>query len=200
MQRLWDEERAAGSSELRLETFERLGGAQRIVEEHLESAMDELSPAQKDVASKLFNHLVTPSGTKIAHEVSDLADFGDVSVEDVQARPGRARRATDPPLARGGAAVSATRSSTTCSPSPCSSGAPAIAPSARSSVRSRSAAVGGSRLQRLFALGVGALARRRRSRGVRTRPAEQRQRAGARRAGTRARRLGRRSPRRRIPS
>ena len=76
MQRLWDEERAAGSDVLRLETLERLGGAQRIVEEHLEGAMAELTTAQKDVAARLFNHLVTPSGTKIAHEVSDLADFG----------------------------------------------------------------------------------------------------------------------------
>ena len=39
--------------------------------------MAELSPEQKDVAARLFNHLVTPSGTKIAHEVSDLADFGE---------------------------------------------------------------------------------------------------------------------------
>jgi WD40 repeat protein len=84
MQRLWEEERAAGSSDLRVETLERLGGAQHIVEEHLASAMDSLSAEQKDVASKLFNHLVTPSGTKIAHEVSDLADFGDASVSEVQ--------------------------------------------------------------------------------------------------------------------
>jgi WD40 repeat protein len=84
MQRLWEEERAGESSELRAETLERLGGAQHIVEEHLEGALDELAPEQRDVAARLFNHLVTPSGTKIAHEVSDLADFGDVPAEDVQ--------------------------------------------------------------------------------------------------------------------
>ena len=78
MQRLWEEERAAGSDVLRVATFERLGGAQHIVEEHFESAMDALTPEQKDVAARLFNHLVTPSGTKIAHELSDLADFGGV--------------------------------------------------------------------------------------------------------------------------
>ena len=78
MQRLWAEERASGSSVLRVETVERLGGAQHIVEEHLEGAMAELTPTQKDVAARIFNHLVTPSGTKIAHEVSDLADFGRV--------------------------------------------------------------------------------------------------------------------------
>jgi WD40 repeat protein len=83
MQRIWEEERATGSSLLRVETLERLGGAQRIVEEHLEGAMAELSVEQKDVAARLFNHLVTPSGTKIAHDVSDLADFGDAPIEDV---------------------------------------------------------------------------------------------------------------------
>jgi WD40 repeat protein len=83
MQRLWEEERARESVELRAETLERLGGAQRIVEEHLERALDALTPEQKDVAAKLFNHLVTPSGTKIAHEVSDLADFGGVPAEEL---------------------------------------------------------------------------------------------------------------------
>ena len=84
MQRLWEEERRAGSSILRLSTFESLGGAQRIVEEHFESAMDALSHDQKDVAARLFDHLVTPSGTKIAHELSDLADFGRVPLDEVR--------------------------------------------------------------------------------------------------------------------
>lgn len=83
LQRVWEEERNAGSAALRVETFERLGGAQHIVEEHLEGALAELTTDEKDVAARLFNHLVTPSGTKIAHEVSDLADFGQVSVEQV---------------------------------------------------------------------------------------------------------------------
>ena len=84
LQRLWDEERASGSGILRERTFERLGGAQRIVEEHLYGALEDLSPEQKDVAGRLFNHLVTPSGTKIAHEVTDLADFGHVSVAELR--------------------------------------------------------------------------------------------------------------------
>jgi WD40 repeat protein len=84
MQRIWDEERAAGSDALRTETLDRLGGAQHIVEEHLEGALEELTPEQKDVAARLFNHLVTPSGTKIAHEVSDLEDFGRVPPEELR--------------------------------------------------------------------------------------------------------------------
>lgn len=83
MQRLWEEERAVGSRTLRVETLDRLGGAQQIVEEHLAGAMERLTGPQKDIASRLFNHLVTPSGTKISHEVSDLADFGEVSTDEV---------------------------------------------------------------------------------------------------------------------
>jgi WD40 repeat protein len=84
MQRLWDEERGEGSNTLRIDTLERLGGAQQIVEEHLEGALAELTPEQKDVAARLFNHLVTPSGTKIAHEVADLADFGQVPIDELR--------------------------------------------------------------------------------------------------------------------
>jgi len=80
MQRIWEEERAAASGVLRAETLRRLGGAQHVVEEHLAGALAELSVEQKDIAARLFNHLVTPSGTKIAHDVSDLADFAGVPV------------------------------------------------------------------------------------------------------------------------
>ena len=46
--------------------------------------MDALSHEQKDIAARLFDHLVTPSGTKIAHELSDLADFGRVPVDELR--------------------------------------------------------------------------------------------------------------------
>ena len=68
---------------MRAATIDRLGGAQHIVEEHLEGAMAKLTAEQKDVAARIFNHLVTPSGTKIAHEVPDLADFGQVSEDEL---------------------------------------------------------------------------------------------------------------------
>jgi WD40 repeat protein len=84
LQRLWDAERELRSEVLRLDTFEQLGGAQHIVEEHLSGALADLTGEQKDVAARLFNHLVTPSGTKIAHEVGDLADFGEVTVAELR--------------------------------------------------------------------------------------------------------------------
>ncbi|HEY7207319.1 MAG TPA: cytochrome D1 domain-containing protein [Gaiellaceae bacterium] len=75
--RLWDEERRAGSRELRLETLERLGGAERIIRTHLDLALDGLSAAEQKTAAAIFRYLVTPSGTKIAHRVDDLAEYSD---------------------------------------------------------------------------------------------------------------------------
>jgi hypothetical protein len=73
--RLWDEELRAGSRTLRLETLERLGGAERIVRTHLDVALSALSADEQDVAAAAFRFLVTPSGTKIAHRADDLAEY-----------------------------------------------------------------------------------------------------------------------------
>jgi WD40 repeat protein len=78
MQRLWDAEGEAGSTVLRRSTFQALGGAEAIVRAHLDEAMEALPPEQRDVAARVFNHLVTPSGTKIAHGVTDLARYAGV--------------------------------------------------------------------------------------------------------------------------
>jgi hypothetical protein len=73
--RLWEEERDIGSRVIRLETLDRLGGAQRIVPTHLDAAMARLSSEERDLASRVFRFLVTPSGTKIAHRPADLAAY-----------------------------------------------------------------------------------------------------------------------------
>ena len=75
MERVWDEERDAGSNRLRVATLDRLGGAEAIVRAHLHRAVDALSASEKDVAADVFRYLVTPSGTKIAHGVGDLAEY-----------------------------------------------------------------------------------------------------------------------------
>jgi WD40 repeat protein len=85
MERLWDVERSNGSAILRAATLEELGGAGQVVADHLERAIDALTPAQRDIAANLFDHLVTPSGTKIAHEASDLAQFAGASEAGVRA-------------------------------------------------------------------------------------------------------------------
>jgi WD40 repeat protein len=80
MQRLWDVEREAGSDVLRLATLERLGGARRVVADHLQRALGGLSPVQQDLAASVFGLLVTPSGAKIAHAPEDLAEYAAVPV------------------------------------------------------------------------------------------------------------------------
>jgi len=81
MTRLWNEEVAAGSRTLRLTTLEHLGKAERIVKSHLDSMMGFLRPGEQEIASKVFHFLVTPSGTKITHTVSDLAKYAKVAEE-----------------------------------------------------------------------------------------------------------------------
>jgi WD40 repeat protein len=78
MQRLWEAEREAGSRTLRLSTLRALGGAEQIVRDQLRGALDALGAEQQDLAAAVFNHLVTPSGTKIAHGVADLAEYARV--------------------------------------------------------------------------------------------------------------------------
>jgi WD40 repeat protein len=83
MQRLWEHDIGSGSNILRRSTLEELGGAEQIVRDHLDRAMAALSPRQKEVAASVFNHLVTPSGTKIAHAVPDLARYAGVEAAEL---------------------------------------------------------------------------------------------------------------------
>jgi WD40 repeat protein len=78
LERLWQEERAMGSDVLRAETLAALGGAESIVRAHLRRAVEELSAEEKEVAADVFRFLVTPSGAKIAHGASDLAEYASV--------------------------------------------------------------------------------------------------------------------------
>lgn len=76
MTTLWERELESGSSTLRLETLRRLGGAASIVRSHMDGVLAGLPDAEQDLAAGIFHHLVTPSGTKIVHRVSDLAAYG----------------------------------------------------------------------------------------------------------------------------
>jgi CHASE2 domain-containing sensor protein len=77
MKRLWDEETAAGSQRLRLETLRRLGGADTIVHGHLDEVMDKLPADQRDAAAAAFRYLVTSGGRKIALSSEELREFSD---------------------------------------------------------------------------------------------------------------------------
>ena len=78
LERIWRTERDEGSSVLRLATLRGLGGAATIVRDHLHGALEELDADEQDVAASMFEHLVTPSGTKIAHRAPDLAEYANV--------------------------------------------------------------------------------------------------------------------------
>jgi len=85
MTRLWDEETQASCPPLlRLSTFERLGGAERIVRSHLDTTMSALPIDEQDAAARIFHYLVTPSGTKIAHAAADLAEYTQVSPSEIE--------------------------------------------------------------------------------------------------------------------
>jgi WD40 repeat protein len=83
MYRLWEAERSAGSHVLRLETLRRLGGAEQIVRDHVDEALTGLTAEEKDLAARMLDQLVTPSGAKIAHEAVDLAGYAGAPEADV---------------------------------------------------------------------------------------------------------------------
>lgn len=84
LERLWEREREQSSSVLRAETLDELGGARTIVGEHLTRALESLSPQEQTTAASLFLHMVTPSGTKIAQSVPDLARYASVERDEVE--------------------------------------------------------------------------------------------------------------------
>jgi WD40 repeat protein len=89
MRRLWEKETGDGSNRLRLRTLQDLGGAQAVITNHLDRAMDDetdgagLSSEQRLVAASVFHFLVTSGGTKIALTAQDLADLSGHSVAEI---------------------------------------------------------------------------------------------------------------------
>src|SRR5439155_7852760 len=77
MERLWRAmvEAGSGSRELTLAGLEELGGAQRIVENHLLTALSGLSRAERAVAADVFRFLATRSKTKVTQSATDLAEW-----------------------------------------------------------------------------------------------------------------------------
>ncbi len=107
MNRLWERERELKSCVLRLQTLEDLGGAESIVKTHLDKTMDNLPLDEQEAAASVFHYLVTPSGTKIAQTLADLANYGNVEVsalgpllQKLSRQETRIVRPVDPPLDR----------------------------------------------------------------------------------------------------
>jgi WD40 repeat protein len=83
MTRLWNAELNVGSGCLRVGTLRQLGGAKQIVQSHLDSVLNTLPRSQQDMCASMFRYLVTPRGSKIAHETADLVAFAEQPVEQV---------------------------------------------------------------------------------------------------------------------
>lgn len=84
MTHIWNEERKNGSRTLRLETLAtKLGGAEKILQTHLDAEMNKLSPEEQTIAADLFLHLVTPLGMKIAQANSSLAKLTERAEEEI---------------------------------------------------------------------------------------------------------------------
>jgi len=102
MRRLWRETVEEGEHALTLARLDALGGAEAIVRAHLKDALDELEPRQRDLAARMFNQLVTPEGTKIAHTVGALSSYAEVAPDELlpmltTLSDGRILRPVDPP-------------------------------------------------------------------------------------------------------
>jgi len=105
MTRLWEEELLAGSQTLREQTLVDLGGAKQIVKTHLDRSIEALGPTEVAMVAEIFDRLVTPSGTKIAYNAADLAEFAGLPAEQLMPTLERLReirilRPVAPPLDR----------------------------------------------------------------------------------------------------
>jgi hypothetical protein len=86
LKRIWTEKETQESKQLRLQTFRRIGGSNKIVESHVTRVMRSLaSGSQRTIASRLFPYLITPSGRKVAQETQDLIEWGRAPKERVTA-------------------------------------------------------------------------------------------------------------------
>jgi WD40 repeat protein len=111
LERVWRATVDSGSHDLTAGRLAELGGAERIVENHLLEALAALTAGERDTAADVLRYLVTRSKTKIAHPASDLAywtgrsEDGVTAVLDRLCSPegGRILRRVPPPSPGGGA-------------------------------------------------------------------------------------------------
>ncbi|HMA97799.1 MAG TPA: hypothetical protein VKP30_34170 [Polyangiaceae bacterium] len=84
MTRLWDDATARKVRRITRDDLLRLGGAECVVRSHLERVLNQLKPDEQRVAAAIFHYLVTPTGSKIAYSISDLAELTSEASELVQ--------------------------------------------------------------------------------------------------------------------
>ncbi len=81
---LWREASTrSGDRVLDSSILKSLGGADAIVRRHVDREMTKLSDDGREIAARLFQHLVTPSGAKYALVTGDLVDLAERPTEQV---------------------------------------------------------------------------------------------------------------------
>ena len=189
LERLWEVERERGSERAARRDAGRARRRRADRRGAPRARAAGLDAGERDLVARLFNHLVTPSGTKIAHAVDDLARYAarGSGAAGAGARARWTRRVFSAASRADAAGRRGTRSSTTCSHRPCSPGARGTRPNGRWSGSGRRrrrrhrrvavvAAVALVALAGTMALAVWALSQRAEAR-------EQATRRGCRRAG-----------------
>jgi WD40 repeat protein len=84
MERLWEVTIDAGERELSIATLQtRLGGPRRIVRDHLERSLADLTEDEQATAAHAFRFMVTASKTKIARPARDLAEWTGDSEDEI---------------------------------------------------------------------------------------------------------------------
>ncbi len=81
---LWEQEKSNPDKVIRLDTYERLGGAEKIVRDRVEGLMRGWTPAERRLASRAFAFLVTENGAKMAYPENVLAQILKVKFEKLQ--------------------------------------------------------------------------------------------------------------------
>lgn len=74
MFQLW-ESRQLTNGNLTSDTLERLGGAEKIIQNYVDEILNGLNENEKKIAARIFYYLVTPSGASIAQDVQDLTAY-----------------------------------------------------------------------------------------------------------------------------
>jgi hypothetical protein len=97
MSRIWEEERAHSSTVLRLATYDALGGAEKIVQAHLDDVMSGFDENHRAVCATFFDRLVTPSGGRVPCNRDDLLKWAGSRAADVPRHARPAVGAPDPP-------------------------------------------------------------------------------------------------------
>lgn len=82
---LWALEKSNPDKQIRAGVYREHGGSKGFINDYFTKVISAFSQEEKKLASKAFDHLVTPRGTKMAYPVRDLSDKLRVEEKDLGA-------------------------------------------------------------------------------------------------------------------